>query len=408
VTLLMMAVLLALSGLVSASETALFSLGPAERRRLAARHPTVSLLMERPTALLLTLLLLNLVVNIAYLSVSAKQSLELHASGRDALSAAVAAGSLLALVLLGEILPKTLALAAPQALVGWVAPPLAFLRMALWPLVFVGETITRLIEAPLLFGRSQPGSPGAGDFKSAVSVRASRGAFRAVEVALLHDIIDFGELRARDLMVPRVDVAFLDVRDDLRRWAETMAERPHADYPVCEGSPDHLLGTVCAAEVLTRQPADLRDLLEPACFAPLPITAERLVTRLDQEGRRMAILLDEHGGVAGVVGLRALSQSVLGELGTLPVGGRAGPVTRRRDTLIVDGRCPLHVLREEGGVQLAARGSRTVGGVVAEGLGRLPRPGDELLVGGWRLRVASVTGRRIGRLVIRPSTRSAP
>jgi CBS domain containing-hemolysin-like protein len=89
-------------------------------------------------------------------------------------------------------------------------------------------------------------------------------------------------------------------------------------------------------------------------------------------------------------------------------GSSEGPVTRRRDTLIVDGRCPLHVLREEGGVQLAARGSRTVGGVVAEGLGRLPRPGDELLVGGWRLRVASVTGRRIGRLVIRPSTRSAP
>jgi CBS domain containing-hemolysin-like protein len=408
VTVLMMLALLVLSGIVSASETALFSLAPADRRRLIKRHPAVALLVARPTALLLTLLLLNLVVNIAYLSVSAKQSLDLHATGRDDLAAAVAVGSLLALVVLGEIIPKTLALAAPQALVGWVAPPLAFLRMLLWPLVFVGETITRVIEAPLLAGRTQPGSPAADEFKSAVSVRASRGAYRAVEVALLHDIIDFGELRARDLMVPRVDVTFLDVREGLPQWAATMADHPHADYPVCDGSPDRLLGTICAAQVLARRPADLRELLEPPCYAPLPTTAERLVARLEEEGRQVAILLDEHGGVAGVVGLRALSQAVLGELGTPRPGGRVGSITRRGDTLIVEGRCPLHVLREEGGVHLETRQSRSVGGAVAEGLGRVPRPGDELLVAGWRLRVATVARRSIGRVVIRPSTRGLP
>jgi CBS domain containing-hemolysin-like protein len=400
-----MGVLLVLSGLVSASETALFSLAPTERRRLAARHPTVSLLMARPTALLLTLLLLNLAVNIAYLSVSAKQSLAFYAAGQDGLAAAAAAGSLAVLVLLGEIIPKTLALAAPHALVGWVAPPLAFLRMVLWPLVFLGETATRLIEAPLLAGRSNPGSPAAGDFKSAVSVRASRGTYRAVEVALLHDIIDFGELRARDLMVSRVDVAFLDVRDRLEDWVATMAAQPFADYPVCDGTPDRLLGTVCAAAVLAHRPDDLRSLIEPAHFAPLPITAERLVMSLEQEGRRLAILLDEHGGVAGVVGIRALSQAALGELGSVPASERGSRILRRRDTLIVDGRCPLHVLREEGGVLLETRRSRTVGGVVAERLGRVPRPGDELLAGGWRLRVVSVTGRRIHQLVIRPSSR---
>jgi CBS domain containing-hemolysin-like protein len=405
---LLMGALLVLSALVSSSETALFSLSPAERGRLAARHPSVALLMARPTALLLTLLLLNLAVNIAYLSVSAKQSLALHAAGRDAASAGVAAGSLLALVLLGEIVPKTLALAAPQALVGWIAPPLLLLRMALWPLVFVGETVTRLVEAPLLAGRPHPGTPAAGDLKSAVSIRASRGAYRTVEVALLHDIVDFGELRARDLMVPRVDVAFLDVRDGPDAWVAAMAAQPHADYPVCDGSPDRLLGTVCAARVLTGRPADPQALLETPCYAPLPITAENLVTRLQQEDRRLAILLDEYGGVAGVVGLRALSQAVLGELGTLQAPARSGAVARRRDTLIVDGRCPLHVLRDEGGVVLESRRSRTVGGVVAEGLGRVPRPGDELLAAGWRLRVASVAGRRIGRLVIRPSSRGGP
>jgi putative hemolysin len=405
-TLLWMAGLLVLSGLISASETAVFSLQAGERRRLTARHPAVARLMRRPTELLFTLLLTNLLINVAYLSVGAKRSLQLHEQGQDLVSVALALGSVAGLILLGEILPKTLAVVAAGQLVTLVAPLLLLLRTLLWPAVLLGVTLTRLIEAPLFRGSREPGAPGANDFKSAVTWRASRGSYHPIEAALLHDVIAFGQLRARDLMVPRTEVAFLDIQASREQWVAAMVARPHADYPVCDGSPDHLLGTICAVAALAQDRWRPRELIEPALIAPPSIAAERLIDRLQNEGRRVAILLDEHGGVAGVVGLQALSRAVLGELEDLLAAPGRGPIERRGvETLVVTGSCPLHVLREEAGVELPHRRARTVGGAVAEAVGRVPHRGDELLTDGWRLRVASVRGRRVERVVVRPVAR---
>ena len=114
-TWLLMAALLASAGLLSAAETAVFSLQPAERRRLAQRHAAVDAALQRPTSLLVTLLLGSLLVTVGYFSVGAGVALELLESGRRGAAAAFTAGSVLVMVVAGEILPKTLALAAPGA-----------------------------------------------------------------------------------------------------------------------------------------------------------------------------------------------------------------------------------------------------------------------------------------------------
>ncbi len=399
-------VLLLLSAVVSSSETAVFSLQPADRRRLCSLHAPVAAALSRPTSLLVTLLLANLLVNVGYFSVSAGMSLQLIAEGRPVASAAFAVVSVAALVVAGEIVPKTLALAAPAALVAVVAPLLIALRLLLSPLVFLGEAATRVIEAAI--PGSRPAPVEADDFKSAVSRRAALGTFHAVELALLHDVIDFGELRARTLMVPRVDVAFLDVRDSRAEWIASLAARPFADYPVCDGSPDRLLGSVNAAAVLGRPTEPAAALIEPALIAPVSIGAERLVERMREEGRRLAILLDEHGGVAGVVGLGALGRAVLGEIETVPATAASAIRRRGAETLLVRGDCPVRVLEEEGGVTLPARRAGTVAGAVAEALGRMPRRGDEVLAGGQRLRVLTTRRRRADLVVIRPRTGDRP
>jgi len=399
-TVLWLAVLLLLVAASSAAETAVFSLQPADRRRLAAQHAPVAAVLARPTSLLISLLLANLLLTVAYFSVSAGESLRLIEEGRTGLSAAFAAGSVLVLIVFGEIVPKTLALAAPPALVAVLAPLLLVLRLVLAPLVFLGEAATRLVEAALPGERPAPLL--ADDFKSAVSRRAAMGTYHAVELALLHDVIDFGELRARNLMVPRVDVAFLDARSPRSAWVATMTAQPYADYPVSDGSPDKLLGTVNAAAVLARPQQPLASLLEPALIAPLSIGAERLVERMRREGRRLAVLLDEHGGVAGVVGLGALSRAVLGEIETLPPAARNAIVRRGPDALLVRGDCPVRLLEEEAGVALDVRRAGTVAGAVSEMLGRIPRRGDELLLGGLRLRVLTTRRRRAEVVLLRP------
>jgi CBS domain containing-hemolysin-like protein len=400
-TWLLMAALLAGAGLLAAAETAVFSLQPAERRRLAQRHAAVEAVLQRPSSLLVALLLGNLLVTVGYFSVGAGVALELVAQHRSVAAAVFTVVSLLLLVVAGEILPKTLALAAPGALVTVMAAPLLLLRLLLWPLVVAGEAASHLITTLLLGGRASAVAPVADDFKSAVAHRASFGTYHAHEVALLHDVVDFGGLRARNLMTPRVDVVFLDVRQPLAAWIATLARRPFAVYPVCDGKPDRLLGLVYAADVLAHPEADPRTLLRPALFAPLPLDAERLVARMQEEDSRLAVLLDEHGGVAGVVGLGALSRAVLGEIEGLSDAAAAGVRRVRPDLLLVRGDCPLRVLREEGGVELPARRAGTVAGAVTEALGRVPRRGDELTLPGLRLRVAAVRGRRVELVALR-------
>jgi putative hemolysin len=401
-TLLVLFLLLLCSGLISASETAVFSLQPADRRRLLARGGPSAALLRSPTSLLVALLIANLAINVAYFTVGARMSIELARTGNQVASGALAAGSVLALVLMGEILPKSLALAAPMRLVLVVSPMLVGLRLVLTPLVALGEGVTRLVEAPLLQGRPAPRSMHVDDFKSAVARRSASGTYHAVEMALLHDVIDFGVRRARNLMTPRVDVVFLDIQDSREEWIEQMAARPHTDYPVCDGEPDRLLGTVSTVRVLSRPDTARRELIEPALLAPETIGAERLVERMRLGESRLAILLDEYGGVEGVVGLSSLSQAVLGEIQTVTDATRSAIVRRGRDSLLVRGNCPVHILLEETGVDIQTRRADTVAGAVVEALGHVPRAGDEVLLENWRLRVATVRGRRVAQVLIRP------
>jgi len=399
-TWLIMVLLLLCSGLVSGSETAVFSLQPAERRRLARGRPLMRGLLQEPARLLVALLVANLLINVGYFTLSAAISLDLQAQGRPLAAVTVALVSLGGIVVVGEILPKTLALVSPARLVLFLCPALLVLRAALGPLTSVGAALTRVSERLMLGKPHSHNEVDSNDFKSALSSGVAVGSYRAVELALLHDVVDVAGLRARALMVPRVDIAFLDIRQAPQEWVRHMAERPRRDYPVVAGSRDNLLGTINGARFLADIRCNRRALIEEPLLAPLGIGAESLVLRMQNEERELAILLDEHGGVSGLVHLASLCQAVLGEVERLP---EARWVRRERGLVWVRGECPVHVLNDELGFDFASRGSDTLGGVVAEALGRMPRRGDEVQLAGWRLRVASMRGRRVGRVALMPT-----
>ena len=398
---LIMSALMLVSGVISGAETAVFSLRPSERRRLMVDVPLGARLLERPTDLLVALLLANLLINVAYFTVSSSISMALHEQGRSVAAFTVAAGSLVALVIAGEILPKSVALLAPARIAAWIAAPVVVMRLLLSPVVALASGATRVLETLLLGSPTRHDEPDANDYKSALSSGVALGAYRAVELALLHDVVDIGVRRARSLMVPRVDVVYLELSDSRERWIEIMATHPFTDYPVVDGSADDVLGTVNTAVLLANPERRRQDLLDPPLFAPVGMAAERLVLRLLSEGAHLAILLDEYGGVEGVLGLRDLSRAVLGE-----VGGLASTAFPRRPGggVLLPGSSSLEMLRDEMGLELVSRRADTLGGALAEALGRVPRRGDELRVGTWRLRVTAMAGARVASVLARPAT----
>ncbi len=402
--LLALILLLISSSVVSGSETAVFSLRPADRRKLSNTSAFAASLLADPSGLLIALLLANLAINVAFFSLSAAWSLDLAASGKTATSALVGLGSVLSLIVVGEIVAKTIALSIPVKVVRTLAPVLVVLRKLLWPVVLVSRSATTLIESLLIDRPALAAAPGASDFKSALASRATVGAFRGIELALLHDVIDFGERSARQLMTPRVRVVFLDITATPEAWRKTMAEDPYMEYPVCRGSPDQLLGVVNAAEFLMAGDVSRRSLIRPALLAPTGLAAERLVQRMEKEGAHVALLLDEYGGVDGLVGLAALTRAVLGEIVPLPEPTVRGvrQIRRRGDgSVIVTGDLPVHRLSDELGIELSTRRADSVAGAIAEYVGRVPRRGDEMVADGWRLRVVDAGRARTPRVLVR-------
>ncbi|MDG2149128.1 MAG: CNNM domain-containing protein [Planctomycetota bacterium] len=399
-TLLTMAALLFCSGAVSGCETAVFSLKALERRTLSERNRAVAALLARPSRLLVSLLLANLIINVGYFTLSASLSLRYVEQGHTGLAVAVAAISLGGMVVGGEIVPKMFALTGGPATVARMAPALSVLSFVLAPAVLVGSWVTEALEG-LLFRSRQPRAVNSSDIKVILGEGRKSGSYRGVELALLNDVIDFGERKAKALMVSRVDMTVLDMRDNRNHWVEVMSSSPHTDYPVIDGAPDALVGVINAARFLLEPGLSREALLEPAMLAPLGIGAERLVLRMIDERQRLAILLDEFGGVAGVVGQAQLSRELLGEIEP----SAAGPVEHLSDgAALVSGQCPVHRLEEELGLALQARRAGTVGGAVAEALAAVPRRGDELRLEGWRLRVLSMRGHRVDRLFVTPES----
>ena len=399
-TLLTMAALLFCSGAVSGCETAVFSLKALERRTLSERNRSVAALLARPSRLLVSLLLANLIINVGYFTLSASLSLRYVEQGHSGLAVAVAAASLGGMVVGGEIIPKMFALTGGPATVARMAPALSVLSFVLAPAVLVGSWVTEALEG-LLFRSRQPRAVSSSDIKVILGDDRKTGSYRGVELALLNDVIDFGERKAKALMVSRVDMTVLDMREDREHWVEVMSSSPHTDYPVIDGAPDALVGVINAARFLLEPGLSREALLEPAMLAPLGIGAERLVLRMIDERQRLASLLDEFGGVAGVVGQAQLSRELLGELEP----SAAGPVEHLSDgAALVSGQCPVHRLEEELGLALQARRAGTVGGAVAEALAAVPRRGDELRLEGWRLRVLSMRGHRVDRLFVIPES----
>lgn len=404
VTLLVLLALLVASALIAGFETAVFSLRRAERRRLAAAGGATAAVLAQRDRLLQALLLGNLFVNVAYYSVVSALVLDVMKAGHVAAGLAISAGTVMLLILLGEILPKNVALRRAPWLVERLAGPFVVLRVLLTPVTTVATGVSHALEGVLLGGREPPPAPGIDEFKRVVAMHASSGAFGAVERELIKDVVDFGGRRADDLMVPRVDVVFLDLQDAPERWIATMRRTPHADYPVCDGAPDALAGMLRAARFLRDPAMERRALIEPAVFVPGSVRAEALLDRLHRERARLAVVLDEFGGIEGLVGLSDLARVALGEVAE-PL--QPPIVPRRGGGFLVGGSTRLADLEERLGLEVPARRADTVGGAIAELLGAVPRRGDEVVVAGWRVRVLAVRNRRVERVALRPAVDEA-
>ncbi|HAL49378.1 MAG: HlyC/CorC family transporter [SAR202 cluster bacterium] len=419
VNLILVAVFLVFSAFFASSEAAFLSL---QRTRIAhlvsigypgARR--VASMVGQPERLLPAILLGNNLVNVAFTSVITVTVVSYVGEGNEGRGVAIATFvATAALLLLGEIIPKTVAVRKSEQVAFFYALPLKWTEYLLLPFVLVLQWTTRRLNA-ILGGPSSSGSITEFELRSLIDIGEAEGAFEASEAEMLENVFRFGDQRVREVMTPRTEIQFLQRGSTLQEFLEVYAENAHTRFPIYDESPDNIVGIISAKDILKRLASgDIEidqtatDDIREALFVPETKRISELFDELRHSGNQMAMIIDEFGGMAGLVTLKRLLEVVVG-----PVGEESeAPEEEYREidenTFIVDGGMSIQEASEELAIELPEGEFETIAGFALDVLGHIPSEGESFEQGNLKLEIAKMEYLKIERIRITKTEQTKP
>ncbi len=422
VELIVIAILIALNAIFVAAEIALVTIRRSRVEQLieegsgAARR--VERLLQRPGRFLAVTQLW--ITFIGFLS-SAFAAVTLTVALEDLLSrlpevASYAAPLSLVLVTLvlslvtivfGELVPKALALANAERFALAVSGPFEFLERVLSPLVRLLEFVTNAVTRPLGAEQHDRSQISMEELKILVERGGEQGVLEAEEEQMISAVIELGEGRVHEVMVPRIDVTAIPVETAFGEALDTILREGHSRIPVYEESIDNVIGILYAKDLLpylkdNAEPPELRRLLRAPLFVPESMSVDDLLHELQRRKVHIAVVLDEYGGTAGIVTIEDLLEEIVGEIQD-EYDVEEPMVERVSETEVrFDGRANIDDFVDAFGVDLADEDREeydTVGGFVYHRVGGVPKVGDTLDIDGLTLTVESTDGRRVGKVL---------
>jgi len=311
-------------------------------------------------------------------------------------------------LLLGELVPKRLALRRAEALACAVAPAMHLFARVATPLVWMMSWSTTAML--FLLGAHKQDGPtvSVDDIEHLLEAGRAEGILEPVEQAVATEALRLGERSVRDIMRPRIDLDALDIATPPGEVLGAIAMAGYSRLPVYDGSLDHILGYVALKDVLRQNwmgwPIELRKILHKALFVPETMPLDRLLEMFQKEKNQLAIVLDEYGGTEGMVTLEDVLEELVGEIHSEHHRDRDTPFVEREDgSWLVDGGAGVEALAEVFGLRLdpGPRDYSTVSGLVLARLERIPSTGDTTDWQGLSIEVVDMDGRRIDKLLIK-------
>lgn len=385
-----MGVLALASAFFSCSEAALFSLDARERRQLASGRPAARIalrLLDDPDRLLTAVLFWNLLVNLTYFAIGSMVSLRLERSDRPTEAAALAAGSLVVLIIFGEMLPKTLAVLIPRQAAVVVAIPLATMTRLLDPVLPVVRTANLLSRR--LFCPNFQTEPylQVGDLERAVQLSTGNAALLKQEQQVLENIVLLSEIRVEELMRPRMNcrvfhppVSLADLNGQLTRSGYLLITEPESDE----------VARAVNLKNLSQIPAEnLERHAHAVAYVPWCTTVAAAMDTVFRGPCGVAAVVNENGETVGVLTQDDILHAVFS-----PAGSRSERILDRKPIRMlqpgrwhVSGMTTLRRLRRSFELECPSSASVTVAGVVQEVLGRIPQAGDTCTWGPFVFRI---------------------
>lgn len=397
-------VLLVFSFFFSCTETTLFSLSPFQVKKLSRgrRGPLIEWLLANPRWLLTSILIGNMFVNI--LSSTLGESLFRTTLGDEGTFLAALVMTF-AILVMGEVTPKTIAVQSNVRLAPLVAPAIYALGIALSPLRRLVIAVSDGIIAPL--GRRMLSPEHAvteDELKTAIRIGSREGVLGRRERKMIQGVFEFATRRVTTLMRPRAEITAVEAGRPLAEVEELIRRSGCARLPVYENTLDNIVGILYAKDLLVarvREPGvPLRRLLRPVFFVPETKRASSLLREFRRKKTHIAAVVDEFGGVAGLVTLENLIEQIIGE-----IRDRRRPETPlfRQDgkhRYAINARMEIAEFNRLLGADIRDEGNVTIGGFLISRAGRIPPEGYHLRHAGLLFTVTSAQKNRISEILV--------
>ena len=399
--LIILIILLMLSAFFSSAETALTTVNRIRIRSLAddgsKRAKTVLKITDNSGKMLSAILIGNNIVNVAAASITTSLAYSLGGSAVAIANAVIT----IAILLFGEITPKTTATIHAEKLALIYAPIISIFMKIMTPVIFI---INGLSNAVLLLLRIDPNAKNQtmteNELRTIVDVSHEDGVIESDEKEMIYNVFDLGDAKAKDVMVPRVHVTFADVNTTYEELIEIFREDKFTRLPIFEDSTDNVIGTIYMKDLLlfdNTKEFHIRDILREAYFTYEYKNISELLVEMREASFNIAIVLDEYGDTAGLITLEDILEEIVGEIHDEYDENEEDFIKEIGEReYMIEGSTNLDDLNDRLDLQLESEDYDSLGGFIIEHLDRLPEEGDSITTeDGLRLVVESLDKNRI-------------
>lgn len=405
---LILVILLILSGFFSSAETALFSISKAKAIHMAKQRGQINALIMKmkddPHRLLSTILIGNNIVNVGASALATAVTLELVSSN----AVGIATGVMTFLILIfGEIFPKSIATRNNVMIAKLVILPIFWLSILFYPLILFLNFIPRIT------GKIQKKQKVTEEeLLTIVEVVEKEGEIKEEERELIHNIFEFDDTAASEILTPRADMFVVDVNKELR--LKDIVKSGFTRIPVIDGDIDHVLGILNIKDLLMHQamsdsPVDVRQVMREVYFVPENKKLDNLLHQFKKRKQHLAIVVDEHGGVSGLITLEDALEEIVGEI--VDETDRFEPliVKLSKNEWRVLGKTEIDEINEELELNIPDDGDYdTFSGYILDVIGRIPHEKEEISLDKFSVVVYAMEGNRIKEYLVRKTEAPHP
>jgi magnesium and cobalt exporter, CNNM family len=393
-----------LSAFFSGSEVALLSITRSKVRTLLEKGgknaQALAVLKRSPDHIIITVLIANTLVNVGAATIAT--SLAIDRFGDTGLGIATGV-TVLFLLVLGEIGPKMFAVRFTEPVALAVARPILVLAAILSPFLWIFDRLSRSMELTKAFAKPSITEE---ELKGWIQLGREEGTLEKGEQQMLFNVLEFGDTTAREVMTPRVSVTMIDEHDTLARAVAVFKETGFSRLPVFSGEKGNVTGLLNVKEVFPvviekREGVSIRDLMHEPYFTPETAKIDDVLRELQKRKVHMGFVLDEYGEFAGIITVEDILEELVGEILDEFDHDEPEIQTVEPGVWLVNGQVRVWDANERLGISLPIEATYdTLGGLVIERLGHIPRRGETVSIDGSGLciTVIQMLGRRVGRV----------